>query len=1077
MKRHILVVEDSRIEAEVLYRVLQHDYEVTVAVTAEDALERLGDRDFSLVLTDVVMPGQTGYDLCQVIKSHPARRRIPVVLLTGLTGPLDIVRGLEAGADNYIAKPYEPEHLLTRIRHVLDNQRLAGAAAPTEPVRVQLQDLQLTITSEKAQILDVLLSSLEDASRTNRALQESRRELAAAHRELAAYAQAKTREAAISTERYRTLMQRAGDAIFILDRRGIVVEANARAEEVLGLPLEELTGRSFERLIPQEEVAIARDGLAHLLRVGHLQVVEQALIDSAGQRIVCEVTASLIAVGGERLVLAIFRDITDRRVAEARLRSRERQLADAQHIARVGSWDWDLTSDELDVSEAMFTIFGIEATTESLPGSCDFLRLVHPDDQARMQAAIDASVHGDAPYDIEFRIIRDDAREAFVHVRGETVREEGVAVRMIGTIQDVTDRKTTEARLEEGEQRYRSLFDYNPDATFSLDLTGRFTSANPACSSLSGYEPDSLLGTSFDPLIVPEHRGLARERFEAACRGRPQTYQIGLIHRDGRRLELSVTNTPIRVGGELVGVFGLAKDITERVRAQETLRAVVDASPVGIMLLSPEGRILSWSAAAERIFGWTAAEVLNRRPPFVPEDRQQEFQELCEQVLAGESLLGRELVRIGKDGSEIPISLCASPLRASDGTIEGIVSVVQDLSGRQAAEQALLESQRQLQHAQKMEAVGRLAGGIAHDFNNLLTAIKGSAQMLLLDTPAASPMREDLVDIDEAVDRATNLTRQLLTFSRKGVIEPRALDLRAIVADSEKMLRRMLREDVTLETELGDEPLCIEADPGQLEQVLMNLLVNARDAMPDGGRVSIQMRPVELKGPFGKDLAHLAPGPYVLLCVSDTGCGMSPEVQQCAFDPFFTTKPQGQGTGLGLSTVYGIVQQSGGFIQLHSRVGSGTTVRIFLPRLGGSPEGGPHTRAPAEFGQGTETLLLVEDEPYVRGVVQRALQRSGYRVLLAREGEEAYRIASDFEGAIDLLITDVVMPGMSGADLAAKARALRPELRVLFMSGYTDEVISQHGVLDPGVNFIQKPFSPHALVSRIREVLGAVAGV
>jgi two-component system, cell cycle sensor histidine kinase and response regulator CckA len=946
-------------------------------------------------------------------------------------------------------------------------------------MRSDVTGTESSAAGENEQLVGLVLSSAEEAVRTYQELEDTRRELLESRRQLARYEQQRRIEAALSVERYRTLMQHAADAIFILDRRATIVEANTRAAEMLGSSVDELAGMRIERIIAAEEVHRVRKGLAYLLRVGPIKAVEQELLGAGDSKVLCEVTASLISVDGEHLVLAIFRDIRERRLAEEKLRARERQLADAQHIARVGSWDWDLGSDRLDASDEMFTIFGVPRT--SAPCSVDFLRVIHPRDRDRVTAAISRAIAGEAAFDLEYRIVKADGSEAFIHARAETVcAPDGRATRMVGTAQDITDWTHTLGRLEDSEQRYRSLFQYNPDATYSLDLAGRFTSANPACSTLSGYDAEQLLGNEFDPLVVPEHRALARRCFDAACRGTPQTYQLGLMHHDGHRLELSVTNTPILVGGELVGVFGIAKDITERVRAEEalqqseeTLRTVVDASPLGILLLACDGTILNWSTAAARIFGWTAEEARERQPPFVPRGGQRAFRALCERVLAGDSLLGRELVGCRKNGMEIPISLSASPLRGSDGSITGIVATVQDLSEAKAAEQALAESQRQLQHAQKMEAVGRLAGGIAHDFNNLLTAIKGSAQILLLDTAADAQIREDLAEIDQAVDRATNLTRQLLTFSRKGVVEPRPLDLRDVVQDTEKMLRRMLREDITLETELGDESLCIEADPGQIEQVLINLVVNSRDAMPRGGRVTIRTRVVNLKGPFGDEMAHLQPGVYVLLSVTDTGCGMSPEIQQCVFDPFFTTKPLGQGTGLGLSTVYGIVQQSGGFIQLDSTVGRGSTFRVFLPRLSCSAEPIVPPVVPEEIGSGCETLLVVEDEPYVRKIVRRALERSGYRVLLARDGEDAIAQAARFEERIDLLITDVVMPGMSGAELAAQVRAARPALEVLYMSGYTDDVISTHGVLDAGVNFIQKPFSPHSLVTRVREVLNA----
>jgi two-component system cell cycle sensor histidine kinase/response regulator CckA len=647
-----------------------------------------------------------------------------------------------------------------------------------------------------------------------------------------------------------------------------------------------------------------------------------------------------------------------------------------------------------------------------------------------------------------------------------------------GTVPDAAGDRDARRRLEESEERYRSLFEYNPSAVFSLDLEGRFTSANPAAYALTGYAPGELLSRPFNTLVVPEHLPRVSEDVQAAVGGASRTLRLAITHRDKRRLELRVATTPVVVSGEVVGVFGIADDVTERVHAREALRkseemlrTVIDASPVAILMLDRQGRVLTWSSAAERMFGWTADEARNRPPPFIPPEFEPEFRARLDQVLAGEPLMGLELVRRRRDGAAVPVSLCAAPLRDEDGSVTGVVVAIVDETARRAAEVALEESRQQLLHAQKMEAVGRLAGGIAHDFNNLLTAIKGGAQMLLLDTPEDAPAHADLVEIDQSVDRATNLTRQLLTFSRKAVAQPRALDLNALLAGTEKLLNRVLREDVVLATRFCPGHACILADRGQVEQVLLNLAVNARDAMPAGGRLTLETSTVELTGPFGPEHAGLAPGRYVVLCVSDTGQGMTPEVQERAFEPFFTTKPRGQGTGLGLSTVYGIVQQSGGLIQLHSEPGRGTSFRIFFPEAPGDRADDSTLSGLGGAGAHRETLLVVEDEPAVRKVVERVLKRAGYRALLAGTGEEALDLLAREPQAVALLVTDVVMPGMSGAELAGRARGVRPGLPVLFMSGYDDEVVSHHGVLNAGVEFIQKPFSPQVLARRVREVL------
>jgi CheY-like chemotaxis protein len=371
-----------------------------------------------------------------------------------------------------------------------------------------------------------------------------------------------------------------------------------------------------------------------------------------------------------------------------------------------------------------------------------------------------------------------------------------------------------------------------------------------------------------------------------------------------------------------------------------------------------------------------------------------------------------------------------------------------------------------------METAGRLAGGIAHDFNNLLTAILGTSEILLQELPAYMPERNDVEEIKRAATRAANLTRQLLAFSRRQVLQPRILDLTSVVNGVETMLRRLIGEHITLLTHTAPELWQVRADPGQLEQVLLNLCVNARDAMPTGGTILIEAQNQRFEGTTLPPENVMPAGDYIRLTVSDTGVGMDPETQRHLFEPFFTTKEPGKGTGLGLATVYGIVKQSGGFIYAQSERGRGSQFRIFLPRVSGIPEKleshTPTPRPPAAEG----TLLLVEDEESVRRLARRVLEGVGYRVLEAASGTEALGIVESWEGPLDLVVTDVIMPGMSGQELSARLRERRPTLRILYVSGYTDDAILQHGILLPNTSFLQKPFTPGSLAQRVQEVMG-----
>jgi len=509
----------------------------------------------------------------------------------------------------------------------------------------------------------------------------------------------------------------------------------------------------------------------------------------------------------------------------------------------------------------------------------------------------------------------------------------------------------------------------------------------------------------------------------------------------------------------------------ERRRAEAALReaeagysTLVEQAPVGIYRSTPAGRFLSANRALARILGYDSpAELLGldmTRDVYAdPAERQR--------LLDRDSYTEREYDEVEatwkrKDGRRLTVQLSVRAVRDGSGDVEYYETFVRDVT-----EQRRLEGQ--LLQAQKMEAVGRLAGGVAHDFNNLLTVILSYSDLLLEDLPPEIPDRADVAEIRKAAVAASSLTRQLLAFSRQQVLEPRVLDVNTVVASTEKLLTRLLGEDVSLTTSLAAALGAVKVDPGQLEQIIMNLAVNARDAMPRGGRLSIETANVEMDESYvhGHPLAR--PGHYVMLAVSDTGTGMDAATQARIFEPFFTTKEAGKGTGLGLATVYGIVRQSSGFIWVYSEPGHGTSFKIYLPRVDEpvSPAGAP---APQVVG-GSETVLVVEDVAAVRAVTRQMLERQGYCVLEAANGATALSLARQHHSAIHLLVTDVVMPEVSGRELADQLVQLRPDMKVLFMSGYTDDAVVRHGILQEGIAYLQKPFTPDTLARKVRAVL------
>jgi len=468
--------------------------------------------------------------------------------------------------------------------------------------------------------------------------------------------------------------------------------------------------------------------------------------------------------------------------------------------------------------------------------------------------------------------------------------------------------------------------------------------------------------------------------------------------------------------------------------------------------------------AFERVTGFTLSEVAGQNPRILKSGKQDEafYREMWTTLSRGEVWTGR-MVNQRKDGSLFEEDATIAPVRDSTGRVTNYVAVKRDISAERRLEEQLLQ-------AQKMEAIGRLAGGVAHDFNNLLGVIIGYGELVHRQVKDAGVLGERVGQILKAAERAALLTRQLLAFSRQQVLEPRILDLNAVIAELEPMLQRLLGEDIALATVFGRDLGNVRADPGQLGQIVMNLAVNARDAMPEGGSLTIETADADLDRSFALIHPPIAPGRYVRLAVSDTGCGMDAETQAHLFEPFFTTKEAGRGTGLGLSTVYGIVKQSEGFIWVYSEQSIGTTFKIYLPVVGGLSA--PEEQAPrAALRGGTETVLLVEDEDLLAELLTESLESHGYTVLQARQGVEAVAIAQDYPGNIDLMVTDVILPGLTGRATAERIAPLRPRMKVLYISGYTDDVITRHGILDAGTAFLGKPFAPEALLRKIRDVL------
>jgi two-component system cell cycle sensor histidine kinase/response regulator CckA len=635
----------------------------------------------------------------------------------------------------------------------------------------------------------------------------------------------------------------------------------------------------------------------------------------------------------------------------------------------------------------------------------------------------------------------------------------------LAVLTSVFDRRLSaqSLELESAEQRYRQLFERSLAGIIRTTLDGRILECNLACARIFGYSTSEELIASpiTDRYFSPEDRN----SFIAILRKVKSltNYEQCLRRKDGSKVWLlGSANLVEGAGGEPAVDEETFVDITERRNAEETFRKAFNANPEPITIATIlEGRYLDVNESFLRVTGYSREEVIGRTSRELkfwehPEDRTR-FIEIIKELGSVRDLE----IKFRTKSGEIRMAVDSGEVIDVAGR-ECVIAILRDITDQKALE-------KQLRQTQKMEAVGQLSGGIAHDFNNLLGVIIGYSEILEHRLPPNDPLQKECLQIKKAGQSAASLTRQLLAFSRQQVLEPRVLDLNAIVLNVEKMLRRLIGEHIDLRTQLDPALGCVKADQSQIEQVIINLAVNARDAMAQGGKLIIETSNVILDEDYARRHSPQLPGPYVLLAVADTGIGMDAETQARIFEPFFTTKELGKGTGLGLSTVYGVVRQSGGHIWVYSEPGQGTTFKVYLPRAGQTARLQQPPASPAESLRGTETILLVEDEEALRGLTRSLLEESGYTVLEAELPEAATEIARRHRGTIHLLLTDMVMPGMNGRVLAANLASMKPEMKVVYMSGYTG--FTHAGLADPDISLLAKPFTRETLLRKVREAL------
>ncbi len=875
---------------------------------------------------------------------------------------------------------------------------------------------------------------------------------------------------------------------------------------MFGYEERECAGRDVEFIVPADRRSESRF-ILDTVSPGRPVNVETVRCRKDGTTVHVSMLAAPITIGEDTAgMYLIFRNITEQKRAEEALRESEAKFRAVAETAPIAIYIHD-GSQFLYLNPASEQISGY---TRAELIALGLWGIAHPEYAAALRERTSARLRGKSVVSrYEFPIIAKSGETRWLDFSAGVIRFAGSQA-ILATAADITERKRAEAlqaalyRIAETARQAEELAELYPAIhrivaelmyaknlyialydeqtkllhfPYFVDQEDPVPSPKPLGRGLTEF----VLRTGEPQLVTPDRFEELVGHGDVESIGAPSLDWVGVPLKRGETafgvLVVQTYEPNVRYGDKekeiLTFVSQHVAGAIEHKRSQERLResemryrSLVQSAVYGIYRSSAvEDRFLDVNPAVVAMLGYSSAqEVLALKLSRDVYWDAEEHSRLLDAQHDRERVEGMQVRWRRKNGSPITVRLSGRSIRDEHGEPVAFEMIAEDVTERAALELQLVQSQ-------KMEAVGRLAGGVAHDFNNLLTVITGYGELMLGELRADDPMRGEVEEIQKAADRAASLTRQLLAFSRRQVLAPKIMDLNSAVSNMDKLLRRLLGEDVELNTLLDPSLGRVKADPGQIEQVVMNLAVNARDAMPSGGKLTIETANLDLDSFYAREHVKVMAGPYVMLAVSDTGVGMDSETQAHIFEPFFTTKAQGKGTGLGLSTVYGIVKQSGGYIWVYSESGRGTTFKVYLPRVSEEADAGASGGPEHETHRGTETVLLVEDEDGVRALIRQILTKNGYQVLEARRAEEALMLAEGHNGPLHLLLTDVVLARMSGRELAHQLSPKRPEMQVIFMSGYTDEAIVHHGILRPGAMFLQKPFTTDGLMHKVREVL------
>ncbi len=1056
----ILIVEDSPTQQEQLHFILEDSgYDVVTANNGKEGLQAAQSQEFDLVISDIIMPEMDGYELCKAIRRDSKLKTLPVVLLTSLTEPKEVIRALESGATNFIRKPYEAVPLVERIRNVIATAKLRRETGSEIGLTISFNNKKYRFNQDRLQILDMLLATYEDA-----------------------IYQVQPSEGATSTSIEGTIL---------------VVEDSITQMENICFILKELGCKVFT----------ATNGLEALRTLESTPVdlvISDIIMPEMDGYELCKTIRADNRFGGVPIILLTSRTKPEDLIAGLEAGASNficKPFQNSYLEARVRNL---LSNKSIYVDNQNTSKIDVVFAGQQFAITADRNQILD-----LLVSSYDSAVQ----HSQELALARDELSSINEEL------EERVAERTEELTDEIEERKKAELALQEQRDFAESLLETAQAIILVLDNKGRIVRFNPYLEELTGYTLEEVIGKDWIETFIPEREHeTVRALLTRAIDNQPTRGNVNLITtKDGNEIYVEWYDKTLKEKDDnVVGLLAIGQNVSDRKLSEEiarirlelleysvshsldtllqkTLDEICDLvkSPIGFYhFISDDQKTIvqqQWSTRTVNEFcnvreknlhyrledAGVWADCIRQKKAVIHNDY--DSLDYKNGLPNGHTHVNRELVypiiRKNKVVAIIGVGNKPDDYEEKDVKIvANLADITWEIINRKRTDEQTKRLEEQLQQSQKMESIGRLAGGVAHDFNNLITAIQGFSELVKDSLNEKDPIRQDVEEIQKAADSAALLTNQLLAFSRKQVVSPQAINLNNSISFSEKMLERIIGEDIDLVflPEKNIEPVLM--DPGQVNQILVNLAVNSRDAMLSGGKLTIETKNVVLDMKRCQTCNGQISGDYVMLAISDDGSGMTNETITKIFEPFFTTKEKGKGTGLGLSTVHGIMHQNKGHINIYSEPGHGTTFKMYFPAIAQRPVDVRETNDPQNL-EGLETILVVEDQEIVRKLVVRSLRQYGYKIIEAKNGGEALNKLDDAKIQIDLLLTDVVMPVMGGKELYDKMLTFNPNLKAVFMSGYTENAIAHHGVLDKGVNFIQKPFIQKKLVQKVRQVL------